>query len=239
MRLIDEQHRAEMDALRREHEIAMAAQEASNPANKNKNEALHLREWNLSHLDSIHTQQKLDRIHAHKSAISARSANARSDEVRRLMDKELSQSRSHLARLEQIEMDHRARMMRAAEQHARLEHHETIDAVNSGHAETMASMRAEHEAALDDLKRDHDSKMTNVAANAPLELVSAQCSLGALGPGPDQGFGVATQQLLWSLGVEDRYSDQHNLARKLETAIRAVAAEQPADPCSRLAQLLA
>ena len=64
------------------------------------------------------------------------------------------------------------------------------------------------------------------------------CVVGGLGPGPDRGFGVATQELCWNLGVPDQYTDKHNLHRKLETALRCLAAEQPADPCMRLAQLL-
>ena len=141
------------------------------------------------------------------------------------------------------------------EQHAAIEHDHTIDAVNSKHAEQMKELEAGHKAALEELRNQHASKMIDVALEAPCDLPTRECIVGtvhahraqlelltvdagALGPGPDRGFGVATQELLWSLGLPDTYTDKHNLHRKLETALRCLAAERPADPCSRLAQLM-
>lgn len=57
-------------------------------------------------------------------------------------------------------------------------------------------------------------------------------------PAPPREFGVLTGQYLWSLGMADDYVEQHNLAKKLETALACLSAERPRDPCARLAQLL-
>jgi len=51
-------------------------------------------------------------------------------------------------------------------------------------------------------------------------------------------FGVATREYLWSIGMPEGYSDSHNLALKLETALTCVASEKPKDPAARLAELL-
>ena len=70
-----------MDALRREHELGMAATEAQAPALADRREANHLREWNLSALDAIKTQQNLDRLNERKAVVAARAREARTDEV--------------------------------------------------------------------------------------------------------------------------------------------------------------
>eukprot|EP00656_Telonema_subtile_P007819 TRINITY_DN13671_c0_g1_i2.p1 TRINITY_DN13671_c0_g1~~TRINITY_DN13671_c0_g1_i2.p1 ORF type:complete len:317 (+),score=89.50 TRINITY_DN13671_c0_g1_i2:135-1085(+) len=234
MNMIEEQHRAEMMALRREHEISMAAQDVSNPANAAQREALHLREWGLSAIDAIKSEQALEKINQQKAAASARAQAVRSDEARRQVDAEVGQTREHLSSMEQIELSHRERMMRAAEEHARIEHEDKIDVVSQAHKERMDELQAEHQAKLDELAHQHAIRSAALASpsrNADPTVVGG-------GPAPDLGFGVATQELLWSLGLPDAYTEQHNLHRKLETALRCIAAEKPADPSSWLAQLM-
>lgn len=70
-----------MDAIRREHEIVMTSQEAHAPANADQRDTLHLREWNLSALDGIKTQQNLDWIAARKTQVADRARETRSEEV--------------------------------------------------------------------------------------------------------------------------------------------------------------
>lgn len=238
MTFLNEQHKAEMDALRREHEIAMTAQEASAPANADQRETLHLREWNLSALDGIKTQQNLDWVASRKSQVAERAREVRSEEVRRRMDAELNATRKHLDNVEKVELDHRERMMRHQEAHMNIEQEHTVDAVTAAHNAKMSELEAAHQKALSDLSRNHSSQMIDISLKSTAEAPTSEAILGALGPGPDRGFGVATQELCWNLGIPDQYTEKHNLHRKLETALRCLAAEQPADPCMRLAQLL-
>ena len=70
-----------MDTIRREHEIVMTGQEAHAPANADQRDTLHLREWNLSALDGIKTQQNLDWIAARKTQVADRARETRSEEV--------------------------------------------------------------------------------------------------------------------------------------------------------------
>jgi len=238
MTFLNEQHKAEMDAIRREHEIVMTGQEAHAPANADQRDTLHLREWNLSALDGIKTQQNLDWIAARKTQVADRARETRSEEVRRRMDAEVNASRSHLDNVEKVELDHRERMMRHQEAHMVIEQEHTVDAVTAAHNAKMAELEAAHHKSLSDLSRNHSSQMIDISLKSTAEAPTSQAILGGLGPGPDRGFGVATQELCWNLGIPDQYTDKHNLHRKLETALRCLAAEQPADPCMRLAQLL-
>jgi len=238
MTFINEQHKAEMDALHREHEIQMTAQEEHAPANKDQRETLHLREWNLSALDGIKTQQNLDWIHARKAQVNERAREHRSDEVRRRMEAETQSTRNHLDNVEKVELDHRERMMRHQEAHMSIEQSHTVDAVTAAHQAKMAELDAAHKASLSDLHRNHSSQMIDISLQSAADAPTNEAILGSLGPGPDAGFGVATQELMWNLGLSDVYTDKHNLHRKLETALRCLAAEQPADPCMRLAQLM-
>lgn len=244
MQFIDEQHTAELAAMKREHDIALASQDAHNPALKSQSEALQLREWHLSAMDATNTEHNLAQLQKLKDNASAREQSVRTDEVRRLTDAQTNQQREHLAAMERIQLDHRARTMRADEDRVMLEHNRSVGAISQAHQERMSELKAADDHGKAELEHQHQRRMLDVKLQSSCQPWSAPnvsadgAVVGPLGPGPDRGFGVGTQELLWSLGMPDGYSEKHNLHKKLETAIRCLVAEQPSDPCSRLAQLM-
>ena len=127
-------------------------------------------------------------------------------------------------------------MMELEEEKLSVQANDLTKSVTEDHEVALSFMQQKHERKMEMLKATHASRMAQLTTVTPDED-PAWHGMGT--EGPPREFGLATGELLWSLGMTDEYSQKHNLAKKLETALMCVAAERPEDPGKRLAELLA
>jgi len=227
-----QEHERKMEKLANEHAISMAQIAASaktaDPATK---DAARLRELHLSALDGLHSQQNEETLARHKDLVTMRQMNAVGETQKQLVEGIVQAKRDNLTNLKAIERRHRHKMVQLDEEALKTHTDDTISAVEEDHNSSMASIQDEHAHKMEILKAEHASRMARLATPKPTyeDVVSASV--------PAE-FGVATAHYLWSVGMPDEYVEQHNLARKLETALACIAAEKPDDPTARLAELL-
>jgi hypothetical protein len=229
------EHQRRMEILGVEHEIEMAhitsQAKQTVPAGRNQH---HLREWNLSAIDSIQAQQHADAIQRAEDAIANRKKMALGELQKEAAAAAVKTKEDSLKRLKEIERNHRLKMMELDEEKLKLQNEDVGRAVKEEHDFVLANMQQKHERQMEMLKAQHASRMAQISTVSQ----SATSTMPADDEAPPREFGVATAQFLWSLGMPDNYVEDHNLAKKLETALTCVAAERPSDPAARLAELL-
>ena len=110
------EHSRRMEALGNEHEIRMAhitSQATDLPAGK---EQYHLREWNLSAIDRVQSNQHMESLERASEAAARRKKEAHGEAQRELADASLQGHTASLANLRGIERSHRLKMMALEEE---------------------------------------------------------------------------------------------------------------------------
>jgi len=231
------EHARRMEALGNEHEIRMAhINSAASSMVPNGAEQYRLREWNLSAIDAVQQNQNQAAIEAAEDSFSTRKRMAFGETQKAAVAAVLKTKEDHFKNLKSIERTHRYKMMELEEEKLSIQNDDLTKSVKEDHDIALSFMTQKHARKMEMLKAAHSSRMAQITTVLP-EEDPAWHGMGS--EAPPREFGVATGELLWSLGMPDEYSESHNLAKKLETALICVAAEKPHDPCKRLAELLA
>lgn len=231
--------KAENDRRRRalgiEHEITMS--QITSTSERMPNEHARRRELHLSAIDDTphrESQQYLEAVHRAEDHMTSRQQMALGEIEKGAVDISQQAGEKHLKKLKAIETEHRLKLMQLDEEKIQLDEEQVSTAIKDEHDFLMLNMQQKHDRKMELLKAQHAGKLATIKGHLPTRDKTAEADADAV----PVLFGASTAELLWQLGMSEEYAEKHNLAKKLETALVCISAEQPEDPGARLAQLL-